>query len=68
VLAEIAVLRANHDGIAAVALEARDAAKDAHAEALNAAVRVAELLSKPHPCLKGRQSGWAGGAVELCPQ
>jgi hypothetical protein len=67
VLAEIAVLKENHDGIAAVAVEARDKAADAHAEALNAAKRAAEMLSKPHPCLKGRQSGWAGGAVELCP-
>lgn len=68
ILAEIAVLRANHDGIAAVATEARDRAADAAFEAKNAAERAAELLARPVPCFKGRQSGWAGGAIEVCPQ
>ena len=70
ILAEIAVLKANHDGIAAVATEARDKAADAANESLNAAARALQILDglALKPCFAGSQSGWAGGKIRLCPE
>lgn len=69
ILAEIAVLRANHDGIAAVATEARDKAADAAVEALNAATRAAEVLANQGRCVVGRVPKAFGGSSEVmfCP-
>lgn len=70
-LAEIAVLKANHDGIAAVATQARDFAEDAKTNASDLVhVHVPAILGKftVPACYAGRQSGWAGGSIRLCPE
>ena len=77
-LAEIAILKANHDGIAAVATEARDKAAEAAFEALNAASRASEIKTQldnlpagqPMPCLVGRVPRALGGSSEVvfCPR
>lgn len=68
ILAEIAVLRQNHDGIAQLALDARDKAVDAAFEAKNAAERAAELLALDR-CVVGKVPKAFGGSAEVrfCP-
>lgn len=69
--AEIARQSQQHDGIAAVATEARDVAYQArdHAYALRHE-DVPAILGKftVAPCYAGSQSGWAGGKIRLCPE
>ena len=63
------MLKENHTGIAAVAVEARDKAADAAFEAKNAAERAAEVLARDR-CLIGKVPKAFGGSAEVlfCPR
>jgi hypothetical protein len=72
-LAELATLKAQHDGVAAVAVEARDvayAARD-HAHAIREGLlpEIAKAIASP-PCMVGRVPKAFGGAadVRFCPE
>lgn len=65
------LLAAKLDGIAAVSVETRDAALTArdHAFEIRHGQHDAILAALAvRPCFAGRQSGWSGGAIRLCPE